>query len=287
LNRTIPNLDLAVNREWWTRVEFAKRRLVSSLLSLGLPVRSREEDPVQGLAFDFLLPQPDAAAVVTGHEDGIITMNLEEADDASRERVRREMGEPYRTLLGHLRHEVGHYYWDRLVEGRPVINEFRRLFGDERADYSQSLARYYAEGPPPNWGNSYVSSYATAHPWEDWAETWAHYLHMRDSIAASGRFGVTIAAGALFEGFDEMALTGEPLAEVQPFLEMFNSWTALSTLANELSRSMGHVDFYPFVLSIPTVQKLFFIHKLCLKERASSKLIPDKPNNQNTGGNSE
>ena len=260
LNRTIPNLSELDNAELWNKVEVAKRRLVSSLVALGLPVRSRVlEDPEHGLAFDILRSQPDAEPVMTGHEDGIITLNLEEADDAARERNRHQLGEPYRTLLGHLRHEVGHYYWDVLIEKSPRLEQFRELFGDDRLDYGEALKTYYANGPLPAWQESFVSAYATSHPWEDWAETWAHYLHMTDAVASAASFGVIIEAERMFESFDATCLgEGE---DTEPFLNMVNSWTALSAVSNELARSMGHADFYPFVLSRSAVAKLYFVHQ--------------------------
>jgi hypothetical protein len=200
--------------------------------------------------------------VVTGHEDGVITLNLDEADDAKREQMRLQMGEHYRTLLGHFRHEIGHYYWDLLVDRQPSIDEFRQLFGDETQDYQTALNNYYANGPAPNWPLSYISAYASSHPWEDWAETWAHYLHMTDSLRSVGTFGVTIAASDMFECFDESCLDPAPLHLAAPFLEMVNSWTSLTAFSNELMRGMGHPDFYPFVLSRAAVAKLYFVHRL-------------------------
>ena len=121
---------------------------------------------------------------------GLITINVEEADDAKREQIRHAMREPYRTLLGHFRHEVGHYYWDRLIWDSKWLEPFRQLFGDERASYAEALKRNYEQGPPADWALSYISSYATMHPWEDWAETWAHYMHVVDSLATAMGFGL-------------------------------------------------------------------------------------------------
>lgn len=127
---------------------------------------------------------------MTGHANGLITLNVEEADDSIREKVRAAMREPYRTLLGHLRHEVGHYYWDRLVRDSAWLDEFRSLFGDERASYADALKKNYEEGPPVDWPLRFVSSYASSHPWEDWAETRAHYLHMDDTLDTALSFGL-------------------------------------------------------------------------------------------------
>jgi hypothetical protein len=90
-------------------------------------------------------------------------------------------------LLGHFRHEVGHYFWDRLVATDPhQLEEFRVLFGDDRQDYGEALKRHYDEGAPANWQDTYISMYATMHPWEDFAETWAHYLHIVDTLETAG-----------------------------------------------------------------------------------------------------
>ena len=174
LNRTIPDLNDENNARWWRLIENAKRRLVAQLLSLGLPVQSRvTEDPERGVMFDFLRSPPEGPRVLTGHANGLITLNVEEADDSIREKTRHEMHEPYRTLLGHFRHEIGHYYWDRLVAGTPWLDKFRGLFGDEQQDYAAALKKNYDEGPPANWADNFISAYASSHPWEDWAESWA------------------------------------------------------------------------------------------------------------------
>src|SRR4029453_19363135 len=131
--------------------------------------------------------------VMTGHASGLITSNAEEADDALREQIKYALREPYRTLVGHLRHEVGHYYWDRLVWNTPWRGPFRQLFGDERASCDDGLKRNYEQGPPADWASSYVSSYATSHPWEDWAETWRRYVHVVDSLATAMGFGLDAA----------------------------------------------------------------------------------------------
>ena len=190
LNRTIPNLSIPENGVLWGRFEQAKRQMVSTLLALEIPVASKEEYPEKGLSFDFLRNPENGPRVLTGHSNGVITMNIEEADPAIREGIREKLNEPYRTLLGHFRHEVGHYYWERLIWDTPWLDEFRQLFGDERADYSESMARNYKEGPPADWHQRFVSSYASSHPWEDWAETWAHLLHMADTLRTALSFGL-------------------------------------------------------------------------------------------------
>jgi hypothetical protein len=258
LNRTIPDLGVAGNVDKWRRIEHAKRRLVSQLLALGLPVLPRSEDEDKGLAFDFLASTP-AQHVTTGHASGVVTLNIEEADDARREQIRGELREPYRTLLGHLRHEVGHYYWDRLVAGTPGLEPFRALFGDERADYVAALQRNYDQGPPPDWPQRYVSAYASTHPWEDWAETWAHYLHMVDTVDTAMSFGLD----AQDLEVDTEPFQPEVLEMPDPdFLAFVNAWIEITALLNEMSRSMGLHDFYPFILSVAAVRKLHLVHRI-------------------------
>lgn len=257
LNRTIPDLSDPANGENWRRIELAKRRLISALVLLRLPLKSKMDDPEGGLAFDFLKTLPGGPPVMTGHAGGVITLNIEEADDSTRESIREQMHEPYRTLLGHLRHEIGHYYWDRLIAGTEWVEPFRGIFGDERQDYADALQRHYQQGPPADWPQSHVSAYASSHPWEDWAETWAHYLHMVDTLDTAASFGLDIESVEMpFEGF-------KPEVLVQPddkFLFFVNSWGRFTAILNELARSMGLPDFYPFVLSKSSVAKLHFIH---------------------------
>ena len=188
LTCVIPDLAINGNREKWYRLEVAKRRLIYSLRRLGL--RPFGTSAGMDLRFEFLAdsPEPNGPKVLTGHNEGRITINIAEADDAKARERRLTMHEPYRTLLGHFRHEIGHYYWDRLITESDLIEPFRELFGDERQDYALAL-KHYQQGPSADWQNYYVSAYASTHPWEDWAETWAHYLHMTDALetaAASG-----------------------------------------------------------------------------------------------------
>ena len=191
LNQVIPNLSEPENREKWARVEVAKRRLVYTLNALALPVVPRSLDPERGLAFDIKSDTPDSH-VITGHAEGLVTLNLAEADPLLREKMRVSMNERYRTLLGHFRHEVGHYYWDVLLSKSDRLQSFRELFGDERRDYGQALREYYRNSPA-DWTGDYVSAYAQAHPWEDWAETWAHYMHMLDTLETASSFGFSNA----------------------------------------------------------------------------------------------
>jgi hypothetical protein len=266
LNNLIPDLQEGHNAELWHRIETAKRRLVSQLLALGLPVRSKlSEDPERGVMFDFISAAPGQKPVTTGHAQGRITLDIEEADDAARERLRVNLREPYRTLLGHLRHEIGHYYWDRLVAGSGWLDPFRARFGDERADYMAALERHYEQGPAADWRGRCVSAYASAHPWEDWAETWAHYLHMVDTLDTAWSFGLQGAdLEVSIEPYSANALDAPGDPDASRFLGFVNGWLQITALLNELSRSMGQPDFYPFVLSGPAVAKLHFVHRVVL-----------------------
>lgn len=261
LNRTIPDLSHPGNPERWQALEAAKRRLIYALMRFGLPTRSQKEDEERGLAFDFLSDAEDEEPVMTGHADGLITINIAEADSAERERRRVELGEPYRTLLGHLRHEVGHYYWDLLVKDGGRIEAARRAFGDERADYGEALKRHYENGAPPNWQASFVSSYATMHPWEDFAETWTHYLHMVDTLDTAASFGLGVDPVASGDPELNANVTFDPY-RTPDFDRLVDAWLPLTVALNSLNRSMGQPDLYPFVLSEPVIAKLRFIHEL-------------------------
>ncbi len=272
LNRTIPNLSDPENGVLWGRFEDAKRRLISTLLSLEIPVQSKEENPEKGLAFDFLRSPKGGPRVLTGHDNGLITMNIEEGDASVREGIREKLKEPYRTLLGHFRHEVGHYYFDRLIAETPWIDEFRRLFGDERADYTEALTKNYNEGPPADWQQRYVSSYASCHPWEDWAETWAHLMHMTDTLATAWSFGLDPRRLDLeVEPFKKDALYQPNEPHAKRFLAFLNSWIALTAVMNEMSRGMGLTDFYPFALPKLVVTKIHFITVVIRTEKERYK----------------
>jgi hypothetical protein len=264
LNQTIPDLSREQNRWLWLRMETAKRRLVYSLLSFKLPVASKIDDREKGLAFAFLEDQtkPDGGVekVMTGHANGLITLNIAEADDSVREKVRHEMGEPLRTLLGHFRHEIGHYYWDRLVLGSKFLNRYRELFGNEQDNYDEALKRYYANGAPANWQENYISAYATAHPWEDWAETWAHFIHIQDTLEVANDFGLVGKSVRL----DPKNAGRKPwlASEQLTFEGIIGAWAELSIALNSINRAMGLADTYPFVLSPPVINKLRFIFEV-------------------------
>ena len=261
LNRTIPNLDDPGSGDLWRVIENAKRRVVAQLLSLGLPLRSKvSEDTQHGVMFDFLRRAKDGPPVLTGHANGLITLNIEEADDAQREKIRQQLHEPYRTLLGHFRHEIGHYYWDRLIAGTAWHDKFREVFGDERQDYAAALKQNYERGAAANWADGHISSYASVHPWEDWAECWAHYLHVVDSLNTALGFGLRGEdVEAAVEPFSVNDLYDPKATDAEQVILLINSWVQLTTALNELARSMGQADFYPFVLSRPVLKKVHFI----------------------------
>lgn len=263
LNEVIPNLAKPGNRTRWIRIEQRKRRLVYDLRRRGLPVEPRSRFPDRGLGFAFLEDNPadygsglefradlQSGQVLTGHANGLITINIAEADDVERERMRVQMNEQQRTLLGHFRHESGHYYWQRLLIGGPLLSEVRDLFGDERADYSSALDRYYNAGPPADWQGRYVSAYASAHPWEDWAECWGHLLQITDTLETAAAIGLV----------DEELADGDLESRIE-------SWIDLSVKLNVLSRSLDQPDPYPYVLSPEVVDKLLIVDRVIRESR--------------------
>ncbi len=235
------------------RAEAAKRRLVLELDELGLARRGRDDDPETGLAFDLLSSTHEP--VVTGHASGVITLDLAEGDDVHREQMRVELDEPYRTVLGHFRHEIGHYYQMAIIDD-DVRPRFEELFGDPDLDYQASLDRHYSQGAPPDWRQNYVSSYATMHPAEDFAETFAHYLHIRDTLDTAAAFAMAPAGSTL-----DSALPGDV-----GFDRIIEWWLPLTWALNQINRSMGHPDLYPFVLADPVLEKMRFVHNLLLPD---------------------
>ena len=263
LTRITPDPSRPGHQEAWYRLEQAKRRLVYTAMSLRLPLKSKFDDVERGLAFEFVADplNPDDPPALTGHANGVISINVAEADDAERERRRLALYEPYRTLLGHFRHESGHYYWDRLVSGTDRLDRFRETFGDERQDYAQALQAHYANGPAPDWQERFVTAYASAHPWEDWAETWAHYLHMTDTLETAAACGVSLRPRRA----DEPSMKKVPASAgtpESPFDRLIDSWYPLTYMLNSLNRGMGLADAYPFVLPAPAVQKLRVVHEI-------------------------
>jgi hypothetical protein len=261
LTRTRPNDADDSGLRGFAAAEASKRRLLFELTDMGLPVVGWQERP-GGLAFDLL--SSESTPVTTGHADGVITLDLGETDPAHRERMRVQLGEPYRTVLGHLRHEVAHYYQPLLVlPGTTAQARCRELFGDEREDYQDAMDRYYDVGAPSDWETSFVSAYATMHPWEDWAETFAHYLHIRDTLQTAAEYGVVVdgpRAVADTRG-RELKSTPRPDTAEHGFDELLGEWLPLTYALNAVNRSMGRQDLYPFTLAQPVIDKLRFVHE--------------------------
>jgi len=280
LNRTIPALSSAQNLDRWRRIEIAKHRLVYSLLRLRLPFAPKPEaaevaertaanghpEPVEGLAFDFMADVSPEQRIITGHDSGTITLNIEEADEAERVRHKMDLGERYRTLLGHFRHEIGHYYWDVLIRNTSALEKYRAIFGNEQKEYGDALKSYYETGAPADWGDHYISPYASAHPWEDWAETWAHYFHLMDTVETAWSFGINIKPTEARNIPGIRAKINRDPYVVADFQVVLAMWIPLTFAINSLNRSMGHEDFYPFVLSPKAMKKLAFIHEICRKK---------------------
>jgi hypothetical protein len=235
-NQVVPDLSVAGNKEKWRRLEEGKRRLLFTCLRLSIPLR--------GLAFRFVAPTPNEPAR-TGHCNGVITVNIGEADPVTRESTRLDLDEKLRTVVGHFRHEFGHHYWSLRIESHPeALARFRRIFGDERQDYQASLSQHYSSRGQVS--HEHISVYASAHPWEDWAETFAHYLHMRDVLETAEEFGLAPRAVATHFDFEDGLL----------------EWQRLSIAFNEINRSMGLQDLYPFTISDPVAEKLRFVHEM-------------------------
>jgi len=249
LNHTIPNLLVPDRRDWWSSMEHAKRKLIYTLLALKLPVINKSVDPVGGLAFEFIEdkrsnPEVENELVLTGHKNGLITVNIAEANIVRREQVRQSLGESYRTLLGHFRHESGHYYYWRLVKTPDTLGKFRALFGDESQDYQNAMDAYYANRDTMQREPQFISHYAQSHPLEDWAECWAHYLHMVDTLETANDFGIG------------------SVNKINEIDNMLPQWGELTVMLNALNRSMGMVDAYPFSLSGLSIKKIRFVHSL-------------------------
>ncbi len=239
MNAVIPDLGVPGNRQLWYRLESAKRRLLYSLLSLELPMTANGQR--NDLRFHFLEdkrrnPNAPHEFVSTGHSKGIITINVAEADTIARNKMRQSMQERYRTLLGHFRHESGHYFFDYLTAGATA--EFIDLFGDPNTDYAAAMRRHYESGPHPDWENLYVSAYASSHPWEDWAEIFAHYLHITDTLETIDWVMQNPSDG-----------------------DWIDRWLVESVGINEICRSLGLNRAYPFILKELTIAKLRFVEQ--------------------------
>jgi hypothetical protein len=262
-NRFVPDVSTEAGINQWRKLSQAQRHMYYSLLRLGLPRPTRQQDPSGGLVFDFLIDevQQDGTVQVamTGHDEGVIAIRAAEADDNTRENIKDQMNEHYRTMLGHFRHEMGHFIWNKLVRDAGKLDECRAVFGDEREDYAEALTRNYAEGPRFDWQQCYISSYASIHPWEDFAECFAHYLHIVDTLETAHSFGIKINP----EDHDDISteLAFDPY-RVKSAARIVSAWVPLTVALNSMQRSMGEKDLYPFVLSPVVMDKLEYMHRL-------------------------
>ncbi|PTX01615.1 zinc-binding metallopeptidase family protein [Pararhodobacter aggregans] len=249
----VPDLTVAGNAERWARLEAAKRPVIRALHHLRLPLTDAQGQPAPVFELKGDPLASDAPKVMTGHDNGTITLNIAEADDAERAAIRQSLGEPYRTLTGHFRHEVAHHYWQVLTGGEPArLDALRAVFGDERQDYAAALEAHYRDGPPPDWSQHFISAYASSHPWEDFAETWAHVMHLLDGLETARAF-------RLVPG--DLPLDLADLAAL-PMARLAEAWAALSVALNAVNQAMGHETFYPFVLTPPVVAKMEAVRQM-------------------------
>jgi len=261
LTQKIPNLGSPRNIMLWRRVEEAKRRLLYDLARLRLPLTSRNGSR---LAFEIL--SDEIGPILTGHLSGLITLNLAEADDVERESRRISFREPYRTLLGHFRHEIGHFYWDLLVEGTTLQAPFKLIFGDETQDYQAAISAYYGRADRSYDRTGFISEYATSHPWEDWAETFAHFLHIVSTLDSLAGLPLSLNERA------RQTLT-DPYLE-SDFEALLALWTPLSRSINELNRSLGMGAAYPFDVPPAVKGKLHLVHMAISAYREQHRSLP-------------
>ena len=275
-NELIPDLTVTGHLPLWQKLETAKRRALYTLNALPVPLKNLQQDAMAGLSFDFTTDRnvgdhfasriSNLPAVMTGHNCGHITINLAEADDVSRSTMQLAMGEHYRTLLGHFRHELGHYYFDQLIVPDPKKHALcKKYFGDDELDYQAALDTHYQEGSPSNWHETFISEYASMHPWEDWAETWAHYMHIIDTLETAINYDIkltentNVPAGRDMNGLN-LPQNQEYFYFQTSFKHIIDAWVSFSIMLNSLNRSMGLPDAYPFVLSPAVRNKLMFVH---------------------------
>lgn len=276
LTTLVPALNQPGNATRWQRMEAAKRQALHSLLVAGLAIPTEPDTLGPALRFEIKAQAHPGEPVITGHLDGVITLDVAEADDATRESIRERLREPYRTLVGHLRHELGHFYWDRLIKHSHELHTFRALFGDERLPYASSLSAYYAFGPPPDWASTHISAYASAHPLEDWAETWAHYFHIMDAIQTASDWGVTLGHSHVTahtpsrsaRPVQGQVVVGGTCTSIEELL--VQQWLPLCQMLNLVARGLGQGDLYPFTLPNSVIMKLSCVHQVVQGARSIS-----------------
>lgn len=259
LTRTRPASNDTVALEKLAKVEEAKRRLLLQLGGLGLPLVGWDLKD-GGLGFDLISSLSEGRPVMIGHAHGIITIDLAESLDDRREAMRVRLGEPYRTILGHLRHEVGHYYQNVLLTDDDAWKQCRALFGDERSSYQEAIARHYRFGAPEDWHRSFISEYATMHPWEDFAETFAHYLHITGTLSTAAAIGIRLDAAVT--SMRDIDVVPRESYEDEPVQRLLSDWEWMSQAFNRINRAMGFGDLYPFDIVQPVREKLAFMHEI-------------------------
>ncbi|MEM8500970.1 MAG: putative zinc-binding metallopeptidase [Pseudomonadota bacterium] len=261
-NRTIPNLAKAENLTRWSKVEAAKKRLLFTIYSLRLPITDGFSDSLNGLFFDFLEDERSDPIMFAnthapiGYLNGTVTINVLEADDDFREAVRVQMNEPYRTLLGHLRHESGHFFWGLVEKNETLLSTFRSLFGNDQEDYAAALTRYYSNKADSRWQDEFISQYASSHPLEDWAECWAHYLYIYDAMETVGEY-----------------FSQTPPLQNDTFDGWIQAWGEVCIAYNEVNRGSGLGDLYPFVLNPEVVNKLRFVDQVVKINSISGEMV--------------
>ena len=255
-NDTIPDLTVEGNREKWGRLEAAKRRLLYSLDTLGLPYGNADDgiEPPLSFAFKSDVVHPSRwwwskgkkEMVYTGHANGQITINIREADPVELEKSRVSMNEAHRTVIGHFRHEIGHYYWQMLVQDQRE-DECKAVFGDHNSPpYAEAMDLYYKNGPAAGWQQNFVSAYASMHPWEDFAETFATYLDMVSVLDTAWNLGLGASLNPVSAELDDMV----------------ERYQTLGVMFNELNRSMGLLDLVPEIIVPAVVEKMRFVQQL-------------------------
>ena len=263
MTEIIPDAFRDNNVSLWSDAEFAKRWVLSNLSRWGWFTNNDA-----GARPRFHLLSEDTRKgekpVIMGHADGLITINVIEADPVERERRRDDLSERLRTMNAHFRHEIAHFLQLRLSEDDTFLKEFRALFGDETADYGEALKAYYANGAPPDFEQRHVTRYASSHPHEDWAETAAHVMHLTDIVDSAAASGLQRGDRPTF-GYDAYA---EPDAEA-----LISQAVDLGLALNRVNRSMGLQDLYPFVISPLARQKMVFTHGAISNSRRSSNAV--------------
>ena len=272
-NRLVPSAALPRTLAHWQSIAAAQRHLFYSFLKWDLPAPTRQEDPTGGLLFDFLedTPLPDGTIEkpMTGHDEGLITIRAAEAEDVERETLRAQMHEPYRTLLGHFRHETGHFIWNQMVRDSGLTAQCRDVFGNDGLDYGQALQHHYQNGPPNDWQAHFISEYASSHPWEDFAETFAHVLHIIDTLEMARSHQMRLSVGE----YPAHEIAIDPYTETH-FDTLADLWIPLSITMNSLHDSMGERPLYPFVLTASVRAKLSFVHRVVTRQiQAKSRTI--------------